>query len=298
MIENYLGFPAGISGSELAERATIQAEKFGARIVVPGEATSLQALDGTFRVELRDGEPVIGRAVVIATGVRYRKLSVPGLAELESVSVHYAATLMEAQLCRGDPVVAVGGGNSAGQATLFLARYVPQLTLVVREHELGESMSRYLADRIERDPSIDVLTHSEIRQLIGDGALEAVVVEDTQSGERRTLEARALFVFIGAEPNTEWLRDVIALDDGGYVLTGHDAAASAELEGGNGAERSQLLLETSLQGVFAAGDVRSGSTQRVAAAVGDGAIAIRDVHQFLSGRRQTVRLAQTYVSSK
>jgi thioredoxin reductase (NADPH) len=297
-IENYLGFPRGISGTELAERATIQAEKFGARIVVPGEATSLQALDGTFRVELRDGEPVIGRAVVIATGVRYRKLSVPGLRELESVSVHYAATLMEAQLCRGDPVVAVGGGNSAGQATLFLARYVPQLTLVVREHELGESMSRYLADRIERDPSIDVLTHSEIRQLIGDGALEAVVVEDTQSGERRTLEARALFVFIGAEPNTEWLRDVIALDDGGYVLTGHDAAASAELEGGNGAERSQLLLETSLQGVFAAGDVRSGSTQRVAAAVGDGAIAIRDVHQFLSGRRQTVRLAQTYVSSK
>jgi thioredoxin reductase (NADPH) len=297
-IENYLGFPRGISGTELAERATIQAEKFGARIVVPGEATSLQALDGTFRVELREGEPIIGRAVVIATGVRYRKLSVPGLAELESVSVHYAATLMEAQLCRGDPVVAVGGGNSAGQATLFLARYVPRLTLVVPEHELGENMSRYLADRIERDPSIDVLTHSEIRELIGDEALEEVVVEDTRSGERRTLEARALFVFIGAEPHTEWLRDVIALDDGGYVLTGHDAAASAELEDRNGAKRSRLLLETSLQGVFAAGDVRSGSTQRVAAAVGDGAIAIRDVHQFLSGRRRAIRLAQTYVSSE
>jgi thioredoxin reductase (NADPH) len=298
-IENYLGFPAGISGAELAERATIQAEKFGARITVPGEAVALESLGGTFRVQLRDGESVIGQTVVIATGVRYRKLSVPGLAELEGVGVHYAATQIEAQLCRGDPVVAVGGGNSAGQATLLLSRYVPRLTLVMCEHELGENMSRYLADRIARIPSIEVLTHSEVRELIGDGALEAVVVEDTETGERRRIEARALFVFIGAEPHTHWLRDRVLLDDGGYILTGQDAAAaSAEREGGNRAKRSPLSLETSLHGVFAAGDVRSGSTPRVAAAVGDGAIAIRHVHQYLDGRLQAVRLAQTYVSSR
>lgn len=310
-IENYLGFPAGIAGAELAERATLQARKFGAQITVPGEAARLDPADGTFRVQLRDGDSVIGRTVVIATGVRYRKLPVPGLAELEAASVHYAATVMEAQLCQGDPVVAVGGGNSAGQATLFLSRFVPRLTLVVRESELGENMSRYLADRIEHNPTIDVLTHCEVRELIGEKTLDKVVVEDTATGERQTLEAHALFVFIGAEPHTEWLRDRVALDDGGYILTGADAAAASVVpEGSDGSRRSlrsplplemsvpALPLETSVPGVFAAGDVRSGSTQRVSAAVGDGANAIRQAHQLLGGHMHVVRLAQTYVSSK
>jgi thioredoxin reductase (NADPH) len=298
-IENYLGFPSGISGAELAERATIQAEKFGAMLSVPAEAVGLEPLDGTYRVKPRDGEAVIGRAVVVASGVRYRKLAVPGLDDLEGISVHYAATLMEAELCRGDPVVAVGGGNAAGQATLFLANYVPRLTLVVREHDLGENMSRYLADRIERHPSIDVLTGCEVREAIAEDTLQALVVEDIETGERRRIEARALFVFIGAEPHTEWLGGQVALDDGGYVLTGQDAAAaSAAARSSNGARRTPLALETSLPGVFAAGDIRSGSTQRVAAAVGDGATAIRNVHQFMSGRGEVIRLAQTYVSSK
>ncbi|HEY2436864.1 MAG TPA: NAD(P)/FAD-dependent oxidoreductase, partial [Solirubrobacteraceae bacterium] len=276
-----------------------QARKFGAQITVPGEAARLDPAGGTFRVDLRDGDSVSGRTVVIATGVRYRKLLVPGLAEVEAASVHYAATLMEAQLCQGDPVLAVGGGNSAGQATLFLSRFVPRLTLVVRESELGENMSRYLADRIERNPTIDVLTHCEVRELIGEKTLDAVVVEDTETGERQTLEARALFVFIGAEPHTEWLLDRIALDDGGYILTGGDAAAaSVAPEGSNGSRRSPLPLETSVPGVFAAGDVRSGSTQRVSAAVGDGANAIRQAHRLLGGHMHVVRLAQTYVSSK
>jgi thioredoxin reductase (NADPH) len=160
-------------------------------------------------------------------------------------------------------------------------------------------MSRYLADRIASMPSVDVLTHCEVRELIGDDTLEAVIVEDTETGERHRIDARALFVFIGADPHTEWLRGSVAVDDGGYILTGHDAAAACA--GGDprdGASRSPQLLETSLAGVFAAGDVRSGSTQRVAAAVGDGAIAIRQVHQFLGGRVEAVRLAQTYVSSK
>ena len=296
-IENYLGFPAGISGAELAERATIQAQKFGARITVPGEAVGLEAADGTFRVKLGDGEPVISRAVVIATGVRYRRLPLAELPRFEGVSVHYAATQVEAQLCRGDPVVAVGGGNSAGQATLLLPRYVPHLTLVVREPDLDESMSRYLADRVASIPSVDVLTHFEVRELVGDDKLEAVIVEDTETGERHRIEARALFVFIGGEPHTDWLRGIVALDEGGYILTGQDAAVAAPLEGGDGAKRSPQLLETSMPGVFAAGDVRSGSIQRVAAAVGDGAITIRQVHQFLAGRLDAIRLAQTYASS-
>jgi thioredoxin reductase (NADPH) len=300
-IENYLGFPAGISGAELAERATIQAEKFGAHITIPGEAIDLEQLDGAFRVVLRDDEPVSGRAVVIATGVRYRKLAVERLEELEGISVFYAATQTEAQMCHNDPVIVVGGGNSAGQATMFLSQYVPRVTLVMREHELGESMSRYLADRIVANPVVDLRLHSEVRGCVADdGALEALIIEDNETGERDRLEARALFVFIGAEPHTEWLRGKLALDDGGYILTGQDAVSAASDEQVVATTHAPLPLplQTSIPGVFAAGDVRSGSTQRVAAAVGDGAIAIRQVHQYLGGRLQVVRLAQTYVSVK
>jgi thioredoxin reductase (NADPH) len=304
-IENYLGFPAGISGAELAERATIQAEKFGAQITVPAQAVKLERRDGNHEVTVAEGASVRGRAVVISCGVQYRKLQVPGYERLEGASVYYAATQIEAQLCRGDPVVAVGGGNSAGQATIFLAKFVPELTLVVREHELRDNMSSYLAERIEQLSTVEVLLHSEVRELIGERVLEAVVVEDCETGERRRAAARSLFVFVGAKPHTQWLGDCVALDDGGYILTGQAAAPlrrSLGLDEGAEPASAPSLLETSVPGVFAAGDVRSGSIPRVSAAVGDGATTIRLVHQHLAhlaGPAGKLEAAtHTYVSSK
>jgi thioredoxin reductase (NADPH) len=281
-IENYLGFPSGISGAELAERATLQAEKFGARIAVPNAAVALKREDGHYVVGLDDGDEIATRALVVATGVRYRRLAVPGLERYEGVSVFYAATLAEARVCHDDPVVVVGGGNSAGQATVFLSRYAAEVRLVMREDDPATSMSRYLADRIERIPNVEVVTNAEVRDVVGNGAPRAVVVEDARTGEREELPGRALFVFIGAEPHTGWLGAGVALDDSGYVLTGYDIArAVAEGDEWDGVERPPLLLETSLPGVFAVGDVRHGSIKRVASAVGEGAIAVRLVHEHL-----------------
>jgi thioredoxin reductase (NADPH) len=269
-IENYLGFPAGISGIELASRAVIQAEKFGATITVPGEAVSLCADNGHHVVGLADGSSVTGRALVIATGAHYRRLPVADLERFESVTVFYEATLMEALVCAGDPVAVVGGGNSAGQAALFLSRHAARVHLLIRGGDLRKDMSRYLADRIEASDAIDVLPHTEVRALEGDedGTLDALEIEDNASGERRRLEAKALFVFIGAEPCTPWLAGEIALDPKGFVLTGPDAGA-------------QVLLETSRPGVLAVGDVRSGSIKRVASAVGEGSMSVRLIHEHL-----------------
>jgi thioredoxin reductase (NADPH) len=275
-IENYLGFPAGLSGAELAERATIQARKFGARLAVPATAVALDRNDGHYVIRLASGQEIQTRTVVIATGARYRKLPVPRLEEFEPNSVYYAATLMEAQRCAGEPVVVVGGGNSAGQATTFLARQSPQVHLVLREDDLEVNMSRYLADRIRGLPNVDVRLHSEVRELLGDRRLEAVVVEDRHAGARERLEAQALFVFIGAEPCTDWLRGAVALDDGGYVITGADCSEEG---------RRAMLLESTLAGVLAVGDVRSGSIKRVASAVGEGSMAVRLVHEHLGTLR-------------
>ncbi len=276
-IENYLGFPSGLSGSELAERAVIQAEKFGAQLSVPSEATGLEVADGHYVIALDDGSRILARSVVIASGVRYRKLDVAHLAEFEGTSVYYAATQVEAMSCVGDPVVVVGGGNSAGQAALFLAKHAARVTLVVRHHDINRDMSRYLADQVVRHPGIDVRMDHEVRELQGErGRLEAVAVENTQTRDREWLDARSLFVFIGAEPHVGWLSDRVALDGGGYVLTGQAA------QDGASDDRPRSFLETSQPGVFAAGDVRSGSIKRVAAAVGEGSMAIRLVHEYLA----------------
>jgi thioredoxin reductase (NADPH) len=274
-IENYLGFPAGISGAELADRAVVQARKFGATFTIPGEAQSLDRIDGHFVVGLTDGARVEAHTVVLATGVRYRRLDVTGMDRLEDPSVYYAATEFEARLCRGDPVAVVGGGNSAGQAALFLARNASDVNLVIRHDNLDRDMSRYLSDRVEKSPRITIWRTSEVAELIGDEALEAVVIRHRNTDDRDRVPTTALFVLIGAEPHTSWLRGQIPLDENGYILTGNDENACT------------TSFRTAEPGVLAVGDVRSGSIKRVASAVGEGAIAVRQAYDHLraAGRR-------------
>jgi thioredoxin reductase (NADPH) len=274
-IENYLGFPSGISGSELAERAKLQAEKFGARVTVPARATGLGQHNGHHAVEMADGGQIIARTVVIATGACYRRLRVPRLSAFENSSVYYAATQSEAALCQHDPVAVVGGGNSAGQAAKFLAGRAPRVYLLVRDGDLGKHMSRYLIDEILRDPRIEVLRNTEVCELVGDAELHAIVVRDNRSEHRTTIPARNLFVFIGATPNSGWLSGVVALDDHGFVLTGDEALDAAARARWAQLGRRPMMLETSQPGVFAVGDVASSSVKRVAAAVGGGAMAVR-----------------------
>jgi thioredoxin reductase (NADPH) len=282
-IENYPGFPAGLSGFELASRILVQADKFGARPAVPQEAVGLRREDGHYHIELSDGGEVAARSVIAASGARYRRLEVPGLGRFEGVSVHYAATEAEALRCEGEEVAVVGGGNSAGQAALFLAGRTRRVYLLIRGEDLGKSMSRYLVDRLTATENVALLANTEIRELLGEDRLEGIAVEDNRSGTRRTLGARALFVFIGADANTGWLRGAVDLDERGFVLTGRELDGSA-LDEDAWRERSRepFLLETSMPGVFAAGDVRSGSIKRCASAVGEGAMAVRLVHQYLA----------------
>lgn len=283
-IENYLGFPAGLSGMELASRAMVQANKFGARTTVPQEACVLERKDGCYKIRLSEGGEVRGSSVIVASGARYRRLDVPRLEEFEGLSVHYAATEAEAQMCADEEVAVVGGGNSAGQAAVFLAGRARKVYLLIRGDDLGKSMSRYLVDRVEATENIELLTNTEIRELLGDEApLEGVVVDNKRKGARRTLGTRSLFVFIGADANAGWLEGTLQLDDKGFVLTGTGLNRSflnqALWPEGS---REPILFETSLPGVFAVGDVRSESIKRVASAVGEGSMAVRLVHQRLS----------------
>ncbi len=286
-IENYLGFPAGVSGSELASRAMVQASKFGARTTVPKEACSLSWESDHYKIRLSDDSEVRASSVIVATGARYRRLDVPRLEEFEGLSVHYAATEAEAQMCEGDEVAVVGGGNSAGQAAVFLAGRTRKVYLMIRGGELGKSMSRYLVDRVEATENIELLANTEILELLGDEApLEGIVVEDNRNGERRTLGVRMIFAFIGADANAGWLEGTVQLDEKGFVLSGA-ALDTSELDGAAWRGRQPLLFETSLPGVFAVGDVRSGSIKRVASAVGEGSMAVRLTHQRLSDTNDT-----------
>ena len=283
-IENYPGFPAGLSGFELASRVLVQADKFGARTAVPQEAIGLRREDDRFLIGLPEGGEVVTRSIIVASGARYRRLDVESLGHFEGESIHYAATQAEAQRCEGEEVAVVGGGNSAGQAALFLAARTRKVYLLIRGDDLGKSMSSYLVNRVMNTPNVELLANTEVRVLIGEDRLGGVVVEKGRSGELQTLAARSLFVFIGADANTGWLRGTVGLDERGFVLTG-TALDHSVLDEKVWPQRSRepFLLETSMPGVFAAGDVRSGSIKRCASAVGEGAMAVRLVHQYLAG---------------
>ncbi len=279
-IENYMGFPTGISGADLTQRAVIQAEKFGANLTVPCEALALREEGGHLIVTLSDGSDVAARAVIVASGARYRRLAVERLDEYEGNSVYYAATELERRQCGVAPVVVVGGGNSAGQAAMFLSDACSSVTIVIRAADLGKSMSRYLVDRIESHPRITVRTETEVTGLVGHPDLHAV--ELTGTGGRQELPCAGLFSFIGADPTSAWISGCAALDSRGFVLT--DRALSPDDLDDRWAAQGRLPLpfETSHPGLFAVGDVRSGSTKRVAAAVGEGSACVSSVHQFLS----------------
>ena len=280
-IENYLGFPAGVSGTEFGERAQLQAQRLGAEMFVPHTAVSLSHRDGYYRVVLEDGAELLGKAVIIATGVSYRGLEVTGIGEFEGVGVFYSpvdADHVEAE----EPVVIVGGGNSAGQAATALAAAGHSVSLLVRGDGLAETMSTYLLDRIERDPRITVHAQTVVASVRGERQLESVVIEDQVSGKQTELPSHYLFVMIGAEPRTAWLDDAVLRDRRGFIPTGDEVSASALSDyDWASLERGPYLLETSRPGVFAVGDVRADSVKRVAAAVGEGSMAVRFAQQYL-----------------
>jgi thioredoxin reductase (NADPH) len=285
-IENYPGFPTGISGAELADRSVIQAEKFGAGFSVPVEATDLERRAGYTAVVVGDGPAICARTVVVATGARYRRLDVPRLDEFEGKSIYYAATLVEAQFCVSRPVVVVGGGNSAGQACVYLSQIASKVYLVIRGDDLNKDMSRYLVDQIERNRRIEVLRNTEVRELVGyAGELQAVLTRNNRTGEYGRLDTSALFVFIGVQPCTGWLAGRLPLDEKGFILTGPQSAEAAR-EGAGSVEPAGAhppnLLETSWPGVLAVGDVRAGSIKRVTSAMGEGAMAVRLIHEHLA----------------
>jgi thioredoxin reductase (NADPH) len=280
-IENYLGFPTGISGQELAARAFTQAEKFGAQLMIAKGATRLTCSRKPFAIEIDEGSRVLARTVIIATGADYRHLPVRDIARFHGAGVYYGATPLESQLCRGEDVIVIGGGNSAGQAAAFLSQSARRVIMLVRSSGLAETMSRYLARRIEENASIELRTRSEIVAVEGETHLERVRWRDGNSGQESTENVRHVFVMTGAVPATSWLDGCVAFDDHRFIKTGPDLSHEDLTAAHWPLARPPHLLETSLPGVFAVGDVRGGNIKRVASAVGEGSIAVAFVHQVL-----------------
>jgi thioredoxin reductase (NADPH) len=280
-IENYLGFPTGITGQLLASNALVQAEKFGAELVVARTAARLGCDRLPYRVDIGGGHAVQARTIIIATGVQYRKPDIPDLKSFEGLGVYYGATQVEANFCKGEDVIVVGGGNSAGQAAVFLSSFGREVSVLVRRPSLAESMSRYLIRRIEETPNITLRSRTRIETLEGNGRLERVTWRDGE-GRQETVDIGHVFLMTGADPNTAWLGNCVAMDAKGFVKTGPEllpgdlAAARWPLA------RSPMLFETTLPGVFAVGDVRAGSVKRVAAAVGEGSVCVQLVHKVLA----------------
>jgi len=281
-IENYLGFPSGLTGADLTRRAVAQARRFGVEIVSPQEATALR-VDGPYRyLRLNDGTELSCHAMLLATGVQWRKLDVPGMDRLQGAGVYYGGTATEAISCRDEDVYVVGGANSAGQAAMFFSQYARRVVMLVRGDSLGATMSQYLIDQIGTAPNIHVEYGTRVVEVHGENRLEAISLMCDVSGEVSRVPANALFIFIGAEPRTTWLDGVIERNERGFILTGPDLLRSGKRPKGWTLERDPGLLETSVPGVFAVGDVRYGSVKRVASGVGEGSVAVQFVHQYLS----------------
>lgn len=279
-IENYLGFPTGLSGAELAHRAWTQATRLGAEFMAPQEVTNLCIQDGYKVLTLGDGKEIKARAVVLTTGVSYRTLDAPGLDRLSGAGVYYGAARTEARSCSAQPVYIIGGGNSAGQAAMYLSTYASRVFIVIRGESLAASMSAYLIEQIGQTPNIEILPRTQVREACGQDSLEAVVIQqEGRAPEKKP--ARALFIFIGAKPSTEWVCHLAICDAKGYLLTGRDLVADPRYKSAWKKDREPYLLETCVPGLFAAGDGRAGAMARVASAVGEGSMAIKFVHQYL-----------------
>ena len=281
-IENYLGFPSGLSGGDLTRRAVAQASRFGAEILTPLETADVRVRDPYRFLKLTDGSEISCHALLIATGVSYRKLDVPGVESLAGAGVYYGAAITEALACQDKDVFIVGAGNSAGQAAVYLSRYARSVTMIVRGESLAQSMSHYLVSQLNSHQKITVATRSAVAELKGDNGLEEIIITDATSGDTRPVPAFALFIFIGARPHTDWVAGVVERDPAGFILTGPGLARDGQRPKGWRPDRSPFLLETSVPGIFAAGDVRQRSVKRVASAVGEGSMAVQFVHQYLS----------------
>ncbi|HEY4355559.1 MAG TPA: FAD-dependent oxidoreductase [Acidobacteriaceae bacterium] len=281
-IENYLGFPSGLSGADLARRAVVQAQRFGVEILSPQEATSVR-VEGPYRIlHLADGNEISCHALMIATGVQWRRLDAPGIDRLQGAGVYYGGGATEALSCKGEIVYVIGGANSAGQAAMHFARFAEKVVLLVRGESLGSTMSQYLIDQISETPKIELWTRASVVEVHGETHLEEISVLCTDTGTVERVPANAMFIFIGAMPHTDWLAPVVERDERGFVRTGADLIHDGKRPSGWVPDRDPFLLETNVPGIFAVGDVRHGSIKRVASGVGEGAVAVQFIHQYLS----------------
>jgi thioredoxin reductase (NADPH) len=281
-IENYLGFPAGLSGQDLARRAVVQAKRFGVEILAPQEAVGLR-VEGPYRiVEMADGSKVSCHVLLLATGVQWRSLGVPGEERLQGAGIYYGGGLTEAIACKGETVYVVGGANSAGQAALHFSKYAEKVTMLIRRQSLASTMSQYLIDQVQKTPNIEVWSESEIVEVHGENQLAEITVRCARTGTTECHPARSLFIYIGALPKTEWLGTHVARDDRGFILSGRDLLVDGKKPAGWTLDRDPGLLETNVPGIFVVGDVRHGSVKRVASGVGEGAVAVQFIHQYLA----------------
>lgn len=281
-IENYLGFPVGLSGSDLARRAVTQARRFGVEILTPQEVTGIRVEDPYRFVTLADGSEISCHALILGLGVSWRRLNVPGLEQLNGAGVYYGAAQTEALSCQDEDVYIIGGANSAGQAAMYFSKYARKVTMLVRGDSLAKSMSQYLIEQIAETPNIEVQVHSSVIEAKGETSLEAITIANAVTGETQTVPATSLFIFIGASPRTDWLDGVVERDERGFILTGPDLKHEDRRPKGWTLERDPYLLETNVPGIFAVGDVRHNSVKRVASGVGEGSICVQFVHQYLS----------------